>query len=82
MRILLYGPVGAGKSSFVNSVSTAVRGRSAIIAGQNATTDNVKSFTVKVRSGTTKCHIQFSHTFIQIKNVNQTAWLLEMAFNK
>lgn len=50
VRILLYGPVGAGKSSFVNSVSTTVLGRSAIPAGVNANTNNVKSYTVEYRT--------------------------------
>ncbi|KAK7882751.1 hypothetical protein WMY93_028925 [Mugilogobius chulae] len=50
VRILLYGPVGAGKSSFVNSVSTAVRGRSDIQAPTNACTDSTRSFTVEYRT--------------------------------
>lgn len=64
VRILLYGPVGAGKSSFVNSVTTAVQGRSALVAGVNATTDGVKSFTVqykthKIKKGAPKEYYPF-----------------------
>lgn len=50
VRILLYGPVGAGKSSYINSVTTAVQGKSAIGAGVNATTDGVKSYTVQYKT--------------------------------
>ncbi|XP_018518547.1 interferon-induced protein 44-like isoform X1 [Lates calcarifer] len=44
LRILLYGPVGGGKSSFINSVSTVMRGRTTIPAAASATTSDT-SFT-------------------------------------
>ncbi|KAJ0022445.1 hypothetical protein NQD34_009935 [Periophthalmus magnuspinnatus] len=50
VRVLLYGPVGAGKSSFVNAVSSAVQGRPSIIAAPNASTDGTKSFTVEYKT--------------------------------
>uniref|UniRef100_A0A8C6WJB0 G domain-containing protein n=1 Tax=Neogobius melanostomus TaxID=47308 RepID=A0A8C6WJB0_9GOBI len=62
VRILLYGPVGAGKSSFVNSVSTVVRERSAIPAA--VSTISGASFTVeykthKIRKGAPKEYYPF-----------------------
>uniref|UniRef100_A0A4W6DRG8 G domain-containing protein n=1 Tax=Lates calcarifer TaxID=8187 RepID=A0A4W6DRG8_LATCA len=48
LRILLYGPVGGGKSSFINSVSTVMRGRTTIPAAASATTSDT-SFTRQKR---------------------------------
>ncbi|XP_039464288.1 uncharacterized protein LOC116328508 isoform X2 [Oreochromis aureus] len=45
VRVLLYGPVGAGKSSFINSVSSVLRRRITCPALTNAT--NEGSFTKK-----------------------------------
>ncbi|XP_037831952.1 interferon-induced protein 44 isoform X2 [Kryptolebias marmoratus] len=46
LRVLLYGPVGAGKSSFIDSVSNVIRGRMTIPALASSTTSD-KSFTKK-----------------------------------
>ncbi|XP_054871606.1 interferon-induced protein 44-like [Amphiprion ocellaris] len=47
LRVLLYGPVGAGKSSFINSVSSVVRGKIVNTALASATNYEGASFTKK-----------------------------------
>uniref|UniRef100_A0A3P9DKP5 Interferon-induced protein 44-like n=1 Tax=Maylandia zebra TaxID=106582 RepID=A0A3P9DKP5_9CICH len=47
VRVLLYGPVGAGKSSFINSVSNVLRKRITCPALTNATNEEEGSFTKK-----------------------------------
>lgn len=52
VHILLYGPVGAGKSSFINSIQTALIGRSGNTAAANAVAESEKSFTVEYKTHT------------------------------
>ncbi|KAF4074927.1 hypothetical protein AMELA_G00228840 [Ameiurus melas] len=47
LRIVLYGPIGAGKSSFINSVQRVLLGRNAMCALENSTFTG-KSFTTKM----------------------------------
>lgn len=47
LRILVYGPVGAGKSSFINSVTSALYGRMSYEAAANTADSATRSFTLK-----------------------------------
>ncbi|XP_072513516.1 interferon-induced protein 44-like isoform X2 [Salminus brasiliensis] len=49
LKILLYGPTGAGKSSFVNSVQKALLGRN-VISAQEQTIRSGKSFTATIKT--------------------------------
>ncbi|XP_029983144.1 interferon-induced protein 44-like [Sphaeramia orbicularis] len=50
LRVLIYGPVGAGKSSFINSVITAIRGQSYVRAEANNARKDTKSFTKEYKA--------------------------------
>ncbi|XP_027877784.1 interferon-induced protein 44-like [Xiphophorus couchianus] len=65
LRVLLYGPVGAGKSSFINSVSNVMRGRITIPALASATTAD-KSFTRQYKT----------HKFIKGRGESKTFYPL------
>ncbi|XP_051815281.1 interferon-induced protein 44-like [Acanthochromis polyacanthus] len=56
LRVLLYGPVGAGKSSFINSVSTVVRGTIAHTALPSTTNSEGASFTTKYETHKIRKH--------------------------
>lgn len=47
LRILVYGPVGAGKSSFINSVTSALYERMSYEAAANTSDSDTRSFTLK-----------------------------------
>ncbi|GAA6069936.1 interferon-induced protein 44-like, partial [Tachysurus ichikawai] len=55
LRIMLYGPVGSGKSSFINSVQRVILGRNAMSALENSSrqgTSFTKNFTMhKLKKG-------------------------------
>lgn len=66
LRFLVYGWVGAGKSSFINSVATTLFGRMAIPAEVNASEAAESSFTVEYKTykikntqGSTKGYFPF-----------------------
>ncbi|XP_054908931.1 interferon-induced protein 44-like [Poeciliopsis prolifica] len=65
LRVLLYGPVGSGKSSFINSVSNVIRGRMSIPALASATTSD-QSFTKKYET----------HKFIKGRGSSKTFYPL------
>ncbi len=81
VRILLYGPVGVGKSSFINSVSNVVRGRMTTPALTNAAEKSDISFTRKVRklqkpkTALTNRYVRFKYTkkFMHLHTSTQTA---------
>uniref|UniRef100_A0AAV2J9H5 G domain-containing protein n=1 Tax=Knipowitschia caucasica TaxID=637954 RepID=A0AAV2J9H5_KNICA len=50
LRVLVYGPVGAGKSSLINSMTTALIGRMAIPAAVNNTQADEGSFTLQYKT--------------------------------
>ncbi|XP_062264908.1 interferon-induced protein 44-like [Platichthys flesus] len=71
LRILLYGPVGAGKSSFINSVDTVLKGRPAGRAATDAIskssfTSNYKTFNFRKSPGAT-----YSFVFNDIMGLEQ-----------
>ncbi|KAK3530690.1 hypothetical protein QTP86_032195, partial [Hemibagrus guttatus] len=49
MNILLHGPIGAGKSSFVNSVKTALQGHNTTSALADSAAGKSHSFTLKLK---------------------------------
>ncbi|KAL6481245.1 hypothetical protein MHYP_G00093250 [Metynnis hypsauchen] len=55
LRILLYGPIGAGKSCFINSVQRALIGRNSICALEGAT-ETGQSFTTTIKTHKIKKH--------------------------
>ncbi|XP_017312975.1 interferon-induced protein 44-like [Ictalurus punctatus] len=50
LKILLHGPIGAGKSSFINSISTVLQGYHTATALANSSTDLGHSFSVKFKT--------------------------------
>ncbi|KAI5086790.1 interferon-induced protein 44, partial [Silurus meridionalis] len=50
IKILLHGPIGAGKSSFVNSINTVLRGKNSASALADSSTGQSQSFTLKFKT--------------------------------
>ncbi|KAM9455146.1 interferon-induced protein 44-like [Clarias gariepinus] len=46
VNILLHGPIGAGKSSFINSINTAIQGKNTARALVDASSGNSQSYTL------------------------------------
>uniref|UniRef100_A0A3P9PUT3 Interferon-induced protein 44-like n=1 Tax=Poecilia reticulata TaxID=8081 RepID=A0A3P9PUT3_POERE len=65
LRVLLYGPVGSGKSSFINSVSNVIRGRMTVPAWASTMTSD-QSFTKKYET----------HKFIKGRGTTKTFYPL------
>ncbi|KAF5888825.1 interferon-induced protein 44-like, partial [Clarias magur] len=49
LKILLHGPIGAGKSTFVNSINSVLQGRNTSIALADSTAGPSQSFTLKLK---------------------------------
>ncbi|KAM9454567.1 interferon-induced protein 44-like isoform 2-T7 [Clarias gariepinus] len=50
LKILLHGPIGAGKSTFVNSINTVLQGRNIAIALADSSAGPSQSFTLKLKN--------------------------------
>lgn len=71
LRVLVYGPVGAGKSSLINSMTSALLGRMAIPAAVNNAQADEGSFTLqykthRIRKGRGKSRSYFPFVFNDI----------------
>uniref|UniRef100_A0A8C6UJS8 G domain-containing protein n=1 Tax=Neogobius melanostomus TaxID=47308 RepID=A0A8C6UJS8_9GOBI len=66
LRFLLYGWIGAGKSSFINSVATTLLGRMAIPAAVNTSDAADTSFTVEYKTHKIKNKSYFPFVFNDI----------------
>lgn len=76
VRILLYGPVAAGKSSFISSVKTILTGKMSGICLANAAENSQTSFTKKVRKSPLSPLTSYYNSFS--KNVSKLQNMLNM----